>query len=134
MQKLSTEGNVLPLVIAVTGHRDLVAAELEPIRARVKSLLLELRENYPSNPLMVVSPLAEGADTLVAEVAIELEIDLVVPLPKPREIYLQDFRSEQSKQQFDSLCSQATQVFELSSSKPPAPEGIDQAKIGRAHV
>lgn len=128
MQTSSTEGNVLPLVIAVTGHRDLVAAELEPIRARVKSLLLELRENYPSNPLMVVSPLAEGADTLVAEVAIELEIDLVVPLPKPREIYLQDFRSEQSKQQFDSLCSQATQVFELSSSKPPAPEGIDQAK------
>lgn len=122
------QGGVLPLVIAVTGHRDLVEAELGPIRARVKSLFLELRENYPASPLMVLSPLAEGADTLVAEMAIELGIDLVVPLPKPREVYLQDFRSKQSIQQFEALCSKAQQVYELENDIPPAPEGIDQAK------
>lgn len=121
-------GNVVPFVIAVTGHRDLVADELESIRARVKALFLELQESYPANPLMLLSPLAEGADMLVAEVALELQIELRVPLPKPRESYLKDFRTDESKQKFEALCSQAQQVFELAINMPPAPKGIDQEK------
>jgi len=128
MKNSSEKIKIIPLVIAVTGHRDLVDTELGAIRARVKSLFLELQENYPANPLMVMSSLAEGADMLVAEVAIELDIDLVVPLPKSRETYLPDFRTEQARQRFDLLCSQATQVFELVSDIPVAPVGMDQAK------
>ena len=52
----------LPLVVAVTGHRDLVPGELESIRTRVRSLLQELLEKFPNNRLTVMSPLAEGAD------------------------------------------------------------------------
>ncbi len=128
MQKSSEKIITLPLVVAVTGHRNLVDVELESIRARIKNLLLELRESYPANPLMLMSALAEGADMLAAEVAIELKIDLIVPLPKPLESYLLDFRSDHSRQQFQTLCSQAKQVFELANGKPPAPEGVDAAK------
>ena len=60
-----------------------------------------------------MSPLAEGADRLVAEVALELGIDLIVPLPMARDLYIQDFESEASRQEFDSLCERATEVHEL---------------------
>jgi hypothetical protein len=117
----------LPLVIAVTGHRDLVSGELGVIRERVRSLFLELQARYPENPLTIVSPLAEGADTLVAEIAIEMSLELVVPLPKPRQAYLQDFRTPESRQKFQLLCEQAQHVFELQQSIPPAPSDWDAA-------
>ncbi|MDA1370358.1 MAG: hypothetical protein O2971_06305 [Proteobacteria bacterium] len=122
----TTEQVVLPLVVAVTGHRDLVPAEIPQIRARVASLLQELKELYPDNRLTVMSPLAEGADMLVAEVALELCVELIVPLPKPRNEYIDDFRSESAKDQFEFLCSQANQVFELACSIPPVPEGFEE--------
>ncbi|MEH6518949.1 MAG: hypothetical protein V7742_19905 [Halioglobus sp.] len=115
----------LPLVVAVTGHRDLVDSELEDIRVRVRHLFAELQLRYPENRLTIMSPLAEGADTLVAEIAVELELDLIVPLPKPLDAYLQDFKSEQSLRQFHALCDKALQVFELPDSTPPAPADWD---------
>ena len=118
----STDEFALPLVVAVTGHRDLLDSEIEAIRTRVRSFLQELRDRYPANRLVVLSALAEGADLLVAEVAVELAIELIVPLPKPREIYLRGFTSEAAKQRFATLCTSASQVFELPSSKPPVPE------------
>lgn len=114
-------------MVAVTGHRDIVAAEVEPIRARVKSLFVELQHRYPDNQLTIMSPLAEGADLLVAQVAVELSLNLVVPLPKSKADYLRDFRTEQARQQFQSLYGKATEVFELTNNKPPAPEGIEQS-------
>ena len=102
----------MPLVVAVTGHRDLVDSEIADIRARVRGLLTSLRKQYPSRRLRVMSPLAEGADRLVAEEALELGIDLVAPLPMPRTMYLDDFDAA-SQQQFDKLCAQASEVFEL---------------------
>ena len=55
---LSVSEYALPLVIAVTGHRDLVAAELAGIRERVHTLFTELREHYPERTLSVMSALA----------------------------------------------------------------------------
>ena len=71
----------LPLVVAVTGHRDLVASETEPLRQKVRKFFLELAERFPARRLRLLSPLAEGADQLVAEIAVDLDIELVVPLP-----------------------------------------------------
>lgn len=136
MSQASSQGSIatkslddfaLPLVVAVTGHRDLVDSELTKIRARVKSFLEELRDRYPANKLVVMSALAEGADILVAEVAIDLAIELVVPLPMPRDTYLKGFSSESAKQRFASLCAVASQVFELPGNKPPVPENIQPA-------
>ncbi len=77
----------IPLVVAVTGHRDLVAAEVPQIRQRVQDLLKSLAAQYPDRRLRVMSPLAEGADQLVAEVALDLGLELTVPLPMPKHLY-----------------------------------------------
>jgi hypothetical protein len=103
----------LPLVIAVTGHRDLVQREMPDIRRRVELLLHDLREQYPDRKLSVMSSLADGADRLVAEVALDLGIDLTVPLPMASDLYMQDFGSPDSRAQFESLCNRATDLFEL---------------------
>lgn len=104
----------LPLVIAVTGHRDLVVDEVEPIRVRVKELFAELKENYPTRPLTILSSLAEGADQLLAQIAIDMSLRLVVPLPQQKELCLNDYKTAESRAQFESLCDAADTVFELS--------------------
>ena len=98
-----------PLVVGVSGHRDLVAKELAGIKASVRELLEDLAERFPDRRLQVMSPLAEGADRVVALVAEELGIELIVPLPMPEDLYSQDFESSNSWAEFSRLCRYATE-------------------------
>ena len=106
---------LVPLVIGVTGHRNLVPGEIPGIREIVRSFFLELKERFRDRPLQVFSALAEGSDRLVAEVAVELNLRLVVPLPAPRLAYLEEFGSGASRREFERLCDYAEAVYELSS-------------------
>ena len=54
----------VPLVVAVTGHRDLVAGEIPGIRERARQLFRRLQDDYPDRRVQVISGLAEGADQL----------------------------------------------------------------------
>ena len=67
------------------------AADLPTHRAHVRELFANLRRRYPSTPLRIVSALAEGADRLVAEVALEDGHELLVPLPLDPADYELDF-------------------------------------------
>jgi hypothetical protein len=104
---------LVPVTIGVTGHRDLVEAEIEPIRERVRALFTSLQARFPDRPLLILSPLAEGADRLVAEVALELGLELTVVLPMPIDLYVTDFSSAASRERFDELLQQAGEVLEL---------------------
>jgi hypothetical protein len=65
---LATESQAgpLPLVIGVTGHRDLRSEDRETLAGRLREIIAELRVRYPHTPLILLSPLAEGADRLAA--------------------------------------------------------------------
>jgi len=63
----TTRSFSVPLVVAVTGHRDLLPAELPRIRERVRAFLCQLRDAYPDRSIAVMCALAEGADRVVAE-------------------------------------------------------------------
>jgi len=62
----------------------------------------------------LLSPLAEGADRLVAEVALRPEIGarLIAPLPMRKDMYEADF-DEGSLKEFNRLLTQADQSFEI---------------------
>lgn len=105
-------GDLVPLVVGVTGHRDLVADEIPRLRERVREFFDALRQKHPDLPIVLMSPLAEGADRLAAEEARALGIPLVVPLPFAAEIYQQDFQSPESVAGFRALCADA-EVIEL---------------------
>ena len=110
----------LPFVVAVTGHRDLVDAELPTIRERIQAFLSELLSEYPDRGVTVMSPLADGADQLVAEEALRLDIPLIVAMPMARSLYIDDFSATKSRERFDYLCSRAVECHEL----PLTPENI----------
>ena len=93
----------LPLVVGVTGHRDLVPDDAPRIIERVRALFTELAERYNHTPLVLMSSLAEGADRLVARAALECGVDLYAVLPMSAEAYEHDFESEESRVEFREL-------------------------------
>lgn len=123
--------HLVPIAIGVTGHRDLRPDDLPGLESIVRALLVDIRRRYPSTPFLVLSPLAEGADRLVARIALEFGARLLVPLPLPREEYEKDFQSPESRAAFARLLQQASRVLELGlvSGATPAsimPTGLDR--------
>ena len=97
----------MKLTIGVTGHRDLVEHETPGLRNQVRAFFSYLADEFPGLDLQLLSPLAEGSDQLVAEIAVELGIPLVVPLPMSREDYEQDFDTPEGLQNFNKLMEKA---------------------------
>lgn len=107
----SNDTGPLPLVIGVTGHRDLAAQDIPRIEESLAALFACLHRQYPHTPLRLLSPLAEGADRLVAKVALQHGAELVVPLPMPEAEYRKDF--PRSVAEFEGLKAKATIVYTL---------------------
>jgi hypothetical protein len=109
----------IPLVVGVTGHKDVREEDHDALGLLVSQLLGELRTKYPDTPLIILSALAEGADRLVARVALRLhdkwpdDVRLVVPLPMKQALYETEFKEEASLNDFHELLSQAAYSFPL---------------------
>jgi hypothetical protein len=104
----------LPLVIGVTGHRDLRDQDVARLEAEVAGIIAGLRRDYlggdGETPIIVMSALAEGADSLVARVALAHGTRLIAPLPMPPEEYRRDFEpglKPGNAAEFDALLAQA---------------------------
>ena len=66
---------MIPFILGVTGHRHLPVNSLPTIENRVRERLRELQRKLPNTRIIVASALAEGADRLVAQVALEEGIE-----------------------------------------------------------
>src|SRR5262245_50792776 len=78
----------VPLVLGVTGHCDLSSADVLELRKGVVNILRQVKDHCPHEPTIeVLSCLAEGADQLVAEVALQAGCSVRAPLPFPPEVY-----------------------------------------------
>jgi hypothetical protein len=88
----------IPLVIGVTGHRDIPTDALPELAKAVSDVFVRLKRDYLQNrsttPIVVLSALAEGADQLVAAIALQHGAHLIVPLPMPLEEYRRDFEEK----------------------------------------
>lgn len=103
-------------VVGVTGHRRLL--DTESIHSGVDRALNKINEVFPGESLIILSPLAEGADRLVVHRAMEMfNVQLVVPLPLAVNEYMLDFNTESSRNEFAHLLGQANQVLEIPASK-----------------
>jgi heme exporter protein D len=104
----ATRAGLIPIVVGVTGHRDLRDSDLASLEAAVRRLLERLQRDYPNSPLVMVTPLAEGADRLAARVALNAGAELVTPIPLPRADYVKDFPATVAE--FDRLFEHAGTV------------------------
>ncbi len=91
------------LSVGLTAHRDLVSADEPRLRLQVRTFFLQLQAAFPALPLRLMSALAEGGDQLVAEEALALGIELVVPLPFDQAEYERDFVDDATLARFRGL-------------------------------
>ncbi|MEN6391423.1 MAG: hypothetical protein ABFD04_13495 [Syntrophomonas sp.] len=107
------ETTLIPVVIGVTGHRDLREEDYGHLEKAINTILEEMIERYPSTPLVLLTPLAEGADRLAAKAALKLGIHLIAPLPMPVEEYIKDFQTEGSVEDFENLLARVEEYYVL---------------------
>ncbi len=100
----------MPLVVGITGHRNIVAAEEADVRRRLRAFFETLRRDFPQLPLAVLSPLAVGGDQWAAQEGLAVGARLIAALPMSREQYLDDFIEVTQRESFERLCAQATVI------------------------
>ncbi len=105
----SLQSSLDTIVIGVTGHRFLHGlGELIPV---IDAVLVRIEVQWLGAALTVISPLAEGSDRIVARRVLRRErAGLVVPLPLPEELYLQDFQTPESREEFSELLAHANKI------------------------
>lgn len=86
----------LPVVVGVTGHRDILPGDEGPLKSAFGALLRKLKIAYPHSELAVLSGLAAGADILAAEEALAQGIPVIGCLPMDVVRYEQDFSPEET--------------------------------------
>jgi len=135
------------LCVGVTGHRadvlpkggisvlrDRVRDVLRQIEESGRALLAAERDSFASLDLQLrfVSPIADGADQIAAEVALDLGWELQAILPFERTRYRASLANHGARERFDTLLEKAVCLLEL----PGDPEhGLDAyVMTGRATV
>jgi hypothetical protein len=97
-----TDRVLAPLIIGITGKRDLNGKD-EAVRVAFREVFERLDSAFPNTPKILISALAQGADTIAAEEGLRRSIrhraantsgcswTVVALLPFPLELYKEDF-------------------------------------------
>jgi hypothetical protein len=135
------------LRVGVTGHREIPAEELPALTAAVADVLRRIRaaldavREAPGLDLeappraVLVSPLAAGADQLVAEEALAQGYELAVPLPYEKDAYVRelsaidDAAAQAARERFPRLYERAVSRLEVDAE----PEAPDAERPGRPY-
>ncbi len=128
--------------IGVTGHRpnrlspEVAAAlprQCEQVLKAIAALAARAYDpllHAPEPPLLrILSPLAEGADRIVAHTGLALGADLQCPLPFHAAEYCRDFATEASRDEFHTLLAKSSAVFQVDGSRDA--EDVAYERIGR---
>lgn len=118
-----TEAGPLPIVLGVTGHRDLRPQDIDHLEEILRNEFVRFQADYPSTPLILLSALADGADRLAAKIALQSGLRLAVVLPMPSADYEEDF-SEESREEYKALIEHAEYLTELPILPGVTPEDI----------
>jgi len=99
------------IVIGVTGHRH-VDRQDRKLKALIRNECRTLARTHAGNPFVILSGLAEGADRMVARIAMsELDAALIAVLPVPRESFVMDFGDAGSRREFTMLLNRSDHVI-----------------------
>ena len=105
--------------VGITGHRPGRLTLVDPgllahqIHAVLQAVSTAARGATDDVHLVLVTSLAEGADRLAAHAGRSLQFALHVSLPMPANLYVRDFETEGSVEDFRALLSAAERTFVL---------------------
>ena len=107
----------IPVVVGVTGHRDIDGTDREELKREVKAALGDVRaacvgaHDEQSTPIIMLNAFAQGADMLCAEAAYEMGIDVCAVLPCEEHIYAESFTDPAERAKLSSLLNAAKRVI-----------------------
>ena len=104
-------------MFGVSGHRDPLEEDSPELQKQIGIVFDHFRSAYPNASFELLSPLAEGADRIAAEVGLRTGMRLIVPLPMAQTEYERDFTTTESLHEFRRLLGAAASVFEVSSTE-----------------
>ena len=108
---------MIPINVAITGHRDLKKDKFHLYKEQIILVLKDLKRKYPDSEIQILSGMAEGADIIGAQAALESGCKLVAVLPMPREDFIQTFtinNTAESAVTFEDTLSKADKIIDLS--------------------
>lgn len=119
-----------PIVLGVVGHRDVRNEDRDVLKQRLIAILLEFQGVYTQSPLVLLSALAEGADQIAAEAALEVGAFVRAPLPFAPKVYRRStsFDTDDGRRYLDELLKQV-EWFVV-----PLPEGVASPETDWARV
>lgn len=101
----------IPVVVGVTGHRNITDEDKPALKEQVIAALKEVQALCKSKvkggedtPVVMLNAFAEGADILCAEAAFELGIDVYAVFPCEVETYRKSFENPEELKKFDGYC------------------------------
>lgn len=108
----------IPIIVGVTGHRNIVDEDKLNIKALVIESLKEIqslckakRKGGKDTPVIMLNAFAQGADMLCAEAAFELGVPVYAVLPCKKEKYINSFDNEADKAKLESYLARTERQF-----------------------
>ncbi|WP_336980489.1 DUF4231 domain-containing protein [Altererythrobacter fulvus] len=124
--------------VGITGHRADRITDKPAVRARLDEVLRTIQQSMDHiatghlfqagrHPLRMVSAIAEGADRMAAEAALDLGETLEVILPFPMPEYEKDFETAESRSEFHDLLGRASALIVLDGDDEDRPRSYEAA-------
>lgn len=106
-----------PLLVGITGHRDILAEDEPRVREAVKAILQDYQRRSGAGCAALLTLLSAGADLLAAEVALELGMGVMALLPFSCDLYRDDFTDKRDLERYLSALESCSARYTV----PPAP-------------
>jgi hypothetical protein len=101
----------IPIYVGITGHREMYERDILRSYDQIAELLQALKAKYPNTPIVAVTPLAEGADRILAVAAGNLGIPYLVPMPCRQSAYVGSFINSEAREEFHRLAEDAAACY-----------------------
>src|SRR5665647_234045 len=112
IEKIKQNNYLIPLYLGITGHRDIRDEDRDILKQKIRDFIKKKQNQCPNTPVILLTPLAEGADRIAALAAIDCKIDFIAVLAMPKEEFKHDFEENNTGEEFESILAQAFDVIE----------------------
>lgn len=103
----------IPVVVSVTGHRNVVAADVAELKRQISETLEDIKTLCKDTPVVMMCGMAQGADMLCVEAAFEAEIPVYAVLPCAREKFIDSFDFQPDKDKLYPYLDKCARIIQI---------------------